>query len=72
MTRDEHLAWCRERALEYLDTGDLTRAFTSMVSDVTKHGDCRVVLDHSVLGRGAFLAMGGDEDGLRDWIENFR
>jgi len=31
MTRDEHLKWCKERALEYVDAGDLQQALTSML-----------------------------------------
>lgn len=37
MTGAEHLAWCKERALAYVDAGDLEQAFSSMVSDVGKH-----------------------------------
>ena len=37
MTRDEHLAECKRRALEYLDAGDPREAFTSMLSDIGKH-----------------------------------
>jgi hypothetical protein len=36
-TRDEHLAWAKARALEYLDQGDVRRAVTSIMSDLTKH-----------------------------------
>lgn len=36
MTRKEHLDWCKKRALEYVDAGDLTQAFTSFASDVNK------------------------------------
>jgi hypothetical protein len=34
LTRDEHLARCKRRALEYVDAGDLTRAAASMASDL--------------------------------------
>lgn len=35
-TRDEHLAWCKERALEYLpDSPSL--ALASLFSDLNKH-----------------------------------
>jgi hypothetical protein len=37
MTKDEHLEWCKKRALEYLDAGDPAQAFTSMMSDLRKH-----------------------------------
>src|SRR6476660_9902729 len=39
LTRDEHLAWCKRRALEYVDAGDLTRAVASMTSDLKTHPD---------------------------------
>ena len=36
MNRDEHLAWAKRRALEYLAAGELMEAFTSMASDLNK------------------------------------
>ncbi len=39
MTRAEHLAWCKTRALEYVTTGDLDEALASMISDLGKHPD---------------------------------
>ena len=37
MTRQEHLEWCKKRALEYCDANDLQQAFASMASDLNKH-----------------------------------
>lgn len=37
MTRKEHLDWCKQRALEYVDMNDLQQAFASMISDLGKH-----------------------------------
>lgn len=37
MTRAEHVAWAKERALEYVEAGQLTDAWTSLVSDLGKH-----------------------------------
>jgi len=37
MTRDEHLAWCKKRALEYVDQGNPVEGVTSMLSDIRKH-----------------------------------
>jgi hypothetical protein len=37
MTRDDHLAWCKQRAVEYLDSGDLANALGSFKSDLGKH-----------------------------------
>jgi hypothetical protein len=31
--RAEHLAWAKQRALEYLDAGDIANAVTSMDND---------------------------------------
>jgi len=36
-TRAEHLAWCKERALAYVEQGDLNNAFASLISDLRKH-----------------------------------
>lgn len=38
-TRTEHLTWCKERALEYVDTGRLDDALSSFMSDLRKHDD---------------------------------
>ncbi len=35
--RDEHLAWCKERALEALERSGVTEAFASLTSDLGKH-----------------------------------
>lgn len=35
-SRDEHLAWCKKRALEILDSGDIDGARASMISDLQK------------------------------------
>jgi hypothetical protein len=39
LTRDEHLAWCKRRALECIDAGDLTHAVAGMASDLKAHPD---------------------------------
>ena len=36
-SRAEHLQWCKDRALEYVEMGDLKQAFASMGSDLRKH-----------------------------------
>lgn len=37
MNRQNHLQWCKDRAIEYLDQDDLNNAATSMMSDMGKH-----------------------------------
>lgn len=39
MTRAEHMQWCKDRALEYVATGDLDEAMASMLSDLGKHAE---------------------------------
>jgi uncharacterized membrane-anchored protein len=69
-TRDEHLEWCKQRAREYLDAGDLANAVTSMGSDLDKHPElgCNPFL----LMTGALDAQNGDSRKVREWIEGFR
>ena len=39
MNREEHMQWCKRRAIEYVDAGDLDQALSSMLSDLGKHGE---------------------------------
>jgi hypothetical protein len=73
ITQDEHIEWCKKRALEYLDRGEVSQAFTSMLSDVRKHPDCE---NHPGLLMGAgFMLLPGWIDNpveVRRWIVGFR
>ena len=55
-TRTEHLQWAKERALQYVDAGDLTNAFASMASDLSKHEETK---SHTALELGMMLMVGG-------------
>ncbi len=71
MTRAEHLAWCKERALEYVDQGDLTNAYASMASDLTKHPETE---KHAAIELGMMLMIGGHlstQAEMRKFIEGF-
>ncbi len=71
MTRNEHLQWCKNRALEYVDAGDLQQAFASMGSDLNKHPE---TAGHSGIKLGMGLMMIGDlntPDKMRRFIEGF-
>ena len=70
-TRDEHLAWCKERALEYLDEGDLVNAVASMGSDLTKHPETGHGHDYLMMLAMMYVSQ-GDGEGVRRWIEGFR
>jgi len=71
MTREEHLAWCKQRALEYVERGDLTNAFMSMLSDLNKHDE---TANHSGMRLGAMLLTGGHlqtQQQMRNFITGF-
>lgn len=70
-TRAEHLKWCKQRALEYVDAGDLANAFGSFVSDMKKHPE---TINHPTLQMGARLLANGhlnSETQMRHWINGF-
>lgn len=72
MTRDEHVEWCKRRALEYLPA-DPQGAFASMCSDIRKHPETQ---GHIGAELGVMLAFGSgrgltDPEWVRDWINGF-
>lgn len=71
VTRAQHLVWCKERALEYVEIGDLKQAFASMASDLDKHPE---TMGHVGCKLGMGLMMIGNLDtphAMRKWIEGF-
>jgi hypothetical protein len=70
MNREEHLAWAKARALEYVDAGDINQAVASMLSDLGKHEDTRAGLD--VYADGTAAALSGNPEIVRRWIEAFQ
>jgi hypothetical protein len=70
MSRAEHLAWCKERALEYLPT-DPENAVASMMSDMSKHEETN---HHAGVELGMQLLLNGhlnSADSVRRWITGF-
>lgn len=71
MTRQEHLDWCKARAREYLDAGDVGQAVVSMLSDIRKHPETK---DHSAIHLGVSMLFAGHLDTVdkaRHFIEGF-
>jgi len=71
MDRAEHLQWCKDRALEYIKTGDPNGAFASFSSDMSKHSE---TANHSALKLGSMLFFGGHLNTvskMEKWIEGF-
>lgn len=70
-TRSEHMAWCKQRALEILDDGDISGAYQSMVSDLNKHP---ATLGHIGINLGMMMQLGGmlrTTEQMRDFIIGF-
>ena len=70
-TRDEHVAWCKGRALEYVDAGDLTQAVASMASDLKAHPDTDNPALDGLERIGMMHATDGDKAAVQRWIERF-
>jgi hypothetical protein len=71
MTREEHLAWCKKRAHEYLDRGDIANGVTSMISDLSKHPETRLA-EGSPLGMlGIMAVMQKDHHGAVRFVDGF-
>ncbi len=71
MTRKEHLQWCKDRAIEYVDMGDCEQAFASMLSDLGKHDE---TANHPGIKLSMMLNMAGhlsDLDKMRKFILDF-
>lgn len=70
MTRNEHMALCKRRALEYLDQGDIMNAVTSMLTDLAKHEETAGV-GTAMAQLGMLYIMNSDRAGARRFIEGF-
>ncbi len=57
MNRTEHLQWCKDRALAYVNDGDITNAIASFQSDMGKHDETRT---HAALPLMAQLMFSGN------------
>jgi len=69
--RAEHLAWCKTRALGYVDLGDMASALASMGSDLDKHPQTK---GHPGTELGTMLLINGNlgtAAEMRKFIEGF-
>ena len=48
MTRDEHLQWCKDRALAYLEKGKIAEGMASFTSDMSKHPSTNETLQNGL------------------------
>ncbi len=71
MERAEHLQWCKDRALEYIDARDVSQAVASMCSDLSKHPE---TANHAGIQLGTMLMIGGQMNTVTEaekWINGF-
>lgn len=71
MNRSEHLKWCKDRAIQLLNEGDIIGAYTSFLSDMKNHEETE---DHIALDLGMMLMISGNlntDREMRDFIEGF-
>lgn len=71
MTRAEHLEWAKQRALEYVERGNLFDAMASIGSDLNNHDDTR---NHAGIKMGLLLLLNGHLNtpaAMREFILGF-
>lgn len=66
-TRAEHLAWCKQRAMEYVNVGDYAQAVASMLRDLGKHPETA----RSVEIGGMLALMVKDRDSATKFVQGF-
>lgn len=71
MPRDDHLKWCKERPLLYLDDGKVMDAVTSMLSDLDKHPETKLSPGSVLSALGLHAAMSNDIGEARRFITGF-
>lgn len=62
-SRAEHMAWCKARALAFVDSGDLSGAFASITADLKQHEGTAV---HVGIELGHLLYLHGKLDTAQD------
>jgi hypothetical protein len=72
LTRNQHLAWCKRRALEHLSANDLRQAVAGMASDLKTHPDTDNPALNGLAMMGMMYVSDGDNTAVQHWIERFR
>lgn len=72
MTREEHLKWCKQRAMEYVNAGDNAQAFASMCSDTMKHEETKHHASTNQLGMSLLMAGHLEtKEQMTKWIQGY-
>jgi hypothetical protein len=70
MPRDKYVERCKQRALDYLDRGDVEKAVTSIITTMDARTDCKIPPYLTAIG--VSLLMANDALGLRLLIEELK
>lgn len=57
MNRTEHLQWCKDRALQYLNNGQIAEGMASFTSDMSKHEGTDKTLNNGLSQPLILMAM---------------
>lgn len=71
LIRNAHLQWCKNRAIKYINSGNMNKVFTSMLSDLEKHEN---TCDHPGIDLGMRLIIAGklqEEKDMKKFIDGF-
>lgn len=69
ISRAEHLAWCKERALALVDAGDGAQAMASMISDLGKHPATQTSL--GIVAMLMLATDASDLEAVRSFVTGF-
>jgi hypothetical protein len=69
VTREQHFARSKERALALISVGRLREAVASMMMDMRKYPNCEV--PHEIHAIGIYAAAAGDVAVVRAYVEGF-
>lgn len=79
LSRADHLQWCKDRALEYAERGELNDAFASFWSDIKKHPETDLAAKNGTIdGTAALFFLGiailrdRDKKQMIEYINGFR
>lgn len=70
VSRAQHLDWCKRRALEYVELGELSNAVASMASDMRQHPETDSA-SLSFLAVAGMLEIANGPEAVRRWVEGF-
>ncbi len=74
MNRAEHMTWCKARANEYVNRGELVEGVTSMMSDLSKHDETKSSSGGAMVILAVFTlqqAQNGNVAQVRRFIDSF-